>query len=257
MFNSFKRTFKVIYQPNPTTMRTLFLFIMLVGITWLFSCSKDDNSSLPGFPMISSITMGNNPDLNPLELNYNSENKLVNYSFEGTVLHSYTYGNGTVIKKIFGKFEEVLDCEVYTLNNKGQAISCLTFPDGTCTGDSIRTTYEYDENGYMTRMVVVSVANDTAITNYTILDGNVISETSSGDSYEYSYTYDYYYDKSNTIGDENQGIYFLGKQSVNLVRNKISTSVLKTYTYEFDEKGRVSKRSSVPGEDFNYYYSYL
>lgn len=235
----------------------LLLAIMLVGTACLFSCSKDDNDNLPGIPMISSISMGRYPSPNPIKLSYNSENKLVSYSLENTVEHSYTYGNGTVTREIFGFVGQVLAIDVYTLNNKGQAISSVTYADEIGIGESTRTTYEYDENGYMTRKVVVAYPNDSAITIYTVLDGNVISETCSGKSYAYSYTYDYYYDKSNTIGDENQGIYFLGKQSVNLVRKIISDADVRTFTYEFDEKGRVSKQSCVSFSDYNVFYSYL
>jgi len=52
-------------------------------------------------------------------------------------------------------------------------------------------------------------------------------------------------DTLNTIGSENMGLYFIGKQS----RNLVSSSDTDVFTYELDAKGRVHKQST---DDKNY-----
>jgi hypothetical protein len=83
-----------------------------------------------------------------------------------------------------------------------------------------------------------------------VFGGNVIKETNA--------SYEYYIDKNNTIGNENRGIYFLGKDSKNLVKSAKYTGTTVTtvskrkrstsdysYTYEFDSKNRVIKSTKA------------
>ncbi len=82
-----------------------------------------------------------------------------------------------------------------------------------------------------------------------VFGGNVIKETNA--------SYEYYIDKNNTIGNENRGIYFLGKDSKNLVKSAkyigttVPISVRKrstsdySDTYEFDSNDRVIKSTKA------------
>jgi hypothetical protein len=83
-----------------------------------------------------------------------------------------------------------------------------------------------------------------------VLDGNVLKEGTT--------TYEYYLDKINTIGNDNRGMSFMGKDSKNLVKTvKYTGTTVNTvnemkrstsdysYTYEFDSKNRVVKSTKA------------
>lgn len=67
--------------------------------------------------------------------------------------------------------------------------------------------------------------------------------------------YQFYTDKTNTIDYENMGISFLGKQNKNPVKQETNTSIYgsdtnshtTTYTYEYDNKGRITKQIADDG----------
>ena len=86
-----------------------------------------------------------------------------------------------------------------------------------------------------------------------VLDGNVLKVGK-----EETTTYEYYLDKINTIGNDNRGMSFMGKDSKNLVKtvkytgttvNTVSKMKRSTsdysYTYEFDSKNRVVKSTKA------------
>lgn len=64
-------------------------------------------------------------------------------------------------------------------------------------------------------------------------------------SFGVNFFYDYYFDKSNTIGWENEGKFFYGRSSKNLIKREVGITVKgdtihdKFYSYVFDNKERV------------------
>ena len=52
--------------------------------------------------------------------------------------------------------------------------------------------------------------------------------------------YTYYYDKVNTIGNENHGIFFYGRQNNTLLKSQVTNGkVISTFRYVFDALNRV------------------
>jgi hypothetical protein len=82
--------------------------------------------------------------------------------------------------------------------------------------------------------------NDTITYNYDNI-GNLISTVSNG----YTTNYEYYTDKINTIGYYNWGIYFLGKDSKNLIKSAIQNTYTTNFNYTFDSNNRVSKKREI------------
>lgn len=75
----------------------------------------------------------------------------------------------------------------------------------------------------------------------------------------YKTDYSFYTDKTNTIDFENMGIFFLGKQNKNPVRQEIETfsegpGGTIDYTYEYDAKGRITKKTYSFGDYELYTY---
>ena len=70
--------------------------------------------------------------------------------------------------------------------------------------------------------------------------------------YDFTYTFQFSNEK-NTIGMENKGIHFMGKQNKNLINHyRTSDNQIVTFYYQFDDKKRVSKQSWSEGES-DYY----
>jgi len=110
---------------------------------------------------------------------------------------------------------------------------------------------EYDANKYLTKETECNYyyEGDTLKYLYTITNGNVsnmyMTLTDQYNPYVITETFFYYTDKKNTIGDQNRGITFLGKQNNNLLKTLIYdegsyyTPDTIQYNYKFDAKNRV------------------
>lgn len=164
------------------------------------------------------------------------------------------------------------------LNEKGLCIS-------SSADKEVTTTYTYDNNGYRQSMIELddhstysktfTVSNENYVTVITesnspsfqpanmttplFLEKFIILKqaanriptnslkSASEDSYIEKTDFEFYTDKTNTIEYENMGMYFLGRQNKNLVKQETHTSgnlpaYTTSYTYEYDSKGRVTKR---------------
>jgi hypothetical protein len=137
-------------------------------------------------------------------------------------------------------------------------ISKSTYNDSTNYSEKINVIL--DSKGYATKYYN-DLDKDTMVLYYSpdgflkgndnqifeVKDGNVIKQSNA--------TFEYYLDKINTIGNSNKGIYFIGKDSKNLVKSEKYTSSSPnggssiseySYTYEFDSKKRVVKSTRTP-----------
>jgi hypothetical protein len=104
--------------------------------------------------------------------------------------------------------------------------------------------YKYDESGYE-----VEEKSRGDIFTFGYLDGNKIHESHNSSTINYSFNND----KVNTIGQENYGIAYLGKQNKNLIRSYVDPSgITVTYSYEFDSKNRVIKERNGGYKTYNY-----
>jgi hypothetical protein len=118
--------------------------------------------------------------------------------------------------------------------------------------------WEYDENGYLIKQKEywsnLGTKNDTY--GYTCWNNDEITSEGtdvSGNKIGGGVTsISYYIDKVNTVGNENIGIYYFGKQNNCLIKSSIVTfqgnaDTLTSYEYELDSLGRVVKEMKMYG----------
>jgi hypothetical protein len=163
-----------------------------------------------------------------------------------TNTYEYPDANTVVIKTAYERDPETTYEGKFILNYKGLAIRF----------ESTDTTarYFYNSYGFNVTSYVSDPENtrddDPELDNYlTVKDGNMVWDN------EEDYYY-YFEDRKNTLGNENTGVSFFGKDNANLIKaEEISDDLLDVinydYTYDFDSKGRATmqKWESDFGDD--------
>jgi len=97
--------------------------------------------------------------------------------------------------------------------------------------------YEYDSLGYLIQSTSVHPQYGPQYTNYEYECNNMITR---GISIFYEY-----YNKYNTIGNENKGMAHWGKQNNCLVKYEKTSEIRKSYTYKFDSLDRVIEEKLI------------
>jgi hypothetical protein len=193
------------------------------------------------------------------------DGKLVRVDGSDNTYTTLTYESLKVTVSGYEENNSLSFTEIYTLNSKGLATSC------TGTGkkkksmnlspihsllkntSSYTTTFEYNNDGYLIKSTTVE-GSETSVTTLTITDGNSTSGTVTYQGFTVNMIISHNTTKENTIGQENEGVAFLGKQDVNLITSMVysyngTTMMTTTYQYEFDTKGRVIKCTESDGTD--------
>ncbi|HAH22970.1 MAG TPA: hypothetical protein DCL77_04275 [Prolixibacteraceae bacterium] len=126
--------------------------------------------------------------------------------------------------------------------------------------------HEYTTDGVLVKSVYYNSTGEIGLSfDYKVLDGNTIAcylwENDKG-NLKFTVRYDYQFlNLTNTIGNENRGMAFYGKQDKNLLSvYKYENQIINdpggtTYTYEIDTQNRVVKRMEV-GQSELFYDTY-
>ena len=249
---------------NPTPVKSLFLisalFIALFSLTIISGCKKDDNKQ--SATCTNGIKDGTETDIdcggdcNVCTATYRIKTVVsIDYNGDTTSSRAYTYDNTgrltymfeeqpTAIRRRFYYYTNdsivYIDSasggrKVYMLNAQGYAASETHY---TSSSQVFTYNYTYDAQGHLINL------NNTA---YTWANNNLITR---GDGYIYSY----YTDKLNTIGNEKEGLRFLGISSRNLIQKIDVGGISITPTYQFDGLGRIIYRDD--NFSFKEYYTY-
>lgn len=226
----------------------------------LLSCTKSDPNIDNSEFKIASI---NHSQLNGPHVNfdYYPDGKLKKYEYVDDNYGIYEYFNDSIVLKCYSlsssntKINEIEYTRTYYINSSGMADSSkTTYPDQ----QNIQTTYEYDTNGFLVR----TLEGDWEIIN-TVLDENVTYTASyyNGNLLT-SESFEHFGDKLNNTNTSlfncfdysKTGTGFLGKFGKNLQKKSVFTNSGTHYTYEysynFDERGRITKMTVSTG---NYY----
>jgi hypothetical protein len=164
---------------------------------------------------------------------YDSKGRLVseiNDYFTST--YSYISANLISITKSLKNNSSIQNFKVnYILDSKGKVIK--QYSEGT----NDTTKVNYTKEGFplpASSNIQIEVLNENIVKNVNTTNGNTI--------------YEYYLDKINGLGYANHGVYFMGKDSKNLIKSvkweSPGTQKMRSstqYTYEFDSKNRVIK----------------
>lgn len=237
----------------------LFAFLsLLVG----FSACNDSNEPeidqpATGILLIKTMTSsGNYKD--SVHYEYDDSGKLIKISHSQSYYTKYTHKPGKVIMELYMGNTSPEQTNTYLINEEGLATSSYI---GYVIPNIINT-FEYDSNGYK----ILKKANNDTIVTAKILDGNTIVKTEFDRQDKLiNLTMEYQFlTNINTIGDENRGITWEGKQNKNLPSQV--TQVIKThnirseeiteYTYEYDTQNRVTKRTGTRNGALNQTESY-
>jgi hypothetical protein len=103
----------------------------------------------------------------------------------------------------------------------------------------------------MTKVIYDFGSGQETVT-YTISNGNKVGSSDAIIGQTMTSTSQFYTDKNNTVGFQNLGITFLGKQDLNLIQSTTDSfsgsPVTHTYTYQYDSGNRVINSTiTTPG----------
>jgi len=231
-------------------MRYIIFFVF--GLLLFAFCTKKETSpgEMPCTPLISSqhrIIHEDNysgPDTvftQGVEYGYDTLGRLkyeiTSTSWGGpmdTVM--YTYSGNRIIASTGNLYFEYYG---YDLNEQGLAISSYNY-------HLVFWHRSYDPNGYMEQEESgYNYLNTITRCYYSCfnLDREIIQTPEKSGIRTDTNWYEYYQERSNTIGNENRGSAFLGKQN-NLLLKSVRSTINSpySYTYVFDSLGRVKWR---------------
>jgi hypothetical protein len=279
------------YLPAPSSIFLKLPVICLISsILFLSSCDReiaDSPYANDSIPRIKSITeYFNGIKQRETSLTYDTASRLVKIFYNDLFVgHTYydtlVYSGSEVIKTTFSSKNKFLEQEVYTLNSDKLAVLMTdTLGDGSTASKGIYrkagileqegNIYSYDPYGYQILEISTNEYGGIHRFDKSWTAGNLITSV-----YQYmandtailngNSNFSYFTDKRNTIGNENKGISFLGKQNKNLLQtvldNKwLSSDTLRVttnYRYEYDDHNRVVKQYITPLGEENDDVSYI
>jgi hypothetical protein len=241
------------------------LVTLLAGMA-LCGCQKDDDASsnenggtgVKGTPLIATMTLHNEDGVTARSFRYDEKGRLVgevdkrnsaDYYSSTISYEAYKYIWTSVFVESGNKMERT-----GTLNEKGLVTSVTHIC--SIDRDSGTEILEYNSEGYCIHCLLTYKDGIKNENTYTFSGGNLVEGKESFQHNFYDWKYTYYTDRVNTIGVENLGVSFMGKQSKNLIKSETKKETGKevTYTYEFDSKNRVTKQLCSDGSYTEYTY---
>lgn len=243
--------------PFISTMRLQTLIALPCILLAFMACDKSKDElpgTQPGFiPKLSKIAYYEGASLIRITtIQYDTQGRLIKMELTNWRDETYHYGQDIIIREAsFLNSEDTEFIDTLQLNNDGLVI--FDPRDGS--------NYEYTSEGYRQRQFAsfgdysstISNGNTTLTTNRDWVSQNIISTNE----------YTFLPDKLNTIGSENVGITFYGKQDKNLLYEDTFTylyggrhdQTIHHYSYEFDDKNRVKKKMRSDGIYWLYTYA--
>lgn len=229
---------------------SLWLLIAAVGL--LISCSKN-NGNTPGDPTppAGSIKIKTfTGDYGNTNYAYDDQGRLVSRVFPNGAKDEYDYSTpNKIINKYYfpdGSLEGTCDID---LNAAGLAIKKV-YSDG---GPNLYT-FDYDADKNLTKRTVVN-NNGTTVIDYFYTNGSLDSSRYkiNGDHY-YSTYFTYYTNKTDVLNSDSHGQGYDGYFGKYLLKKEEThyadgDQKIWEYSYEFDSKGRVSKRTIKNGQN--------
>jgi hypothetical protein len=246
-------------------MRIKVLFFAVFSIFIIFSsCKESENDELSNStPKLKKVTYYRGDSITSYSIcEYDNSGRLIKLALSDGWYYKFTYASNRIIESRYLTGGNEVGTDTLLLNEKGLVISRAS---GTIT-------YEYDMEGNFVK-INHKTYHPTSYT-YRNENGNTVQITEmDGDSCESIrsvMTNKFLPNTTNTIGTENMGITFNGKQDENLLSetkyirygpvytsesNEIYILYTYEYEYEFDAQKRVTKRKTV-GDIPNTYSTY-
>jgi hypothetical protein len=241
------------------------LLVLLFTAITITSCKKESANRLhTNIKLLrQTTTVFGGDTLSDGTYSYDDQGRVVHILFWDSTYSIYHYGDKTVDMIHYARFGKPYTHSIYTLNSDGLAISSIDTgfsykakpgmtgslsPSGL--NQAWTETFEYDVNGFLIKEVQTMSWGVSYTQVFTVSGGNTTHlsyQVSAGLS-----TYDYQFipGSVNTIGQENFGIFYEGRQNTGLILSETINhndggiaTVTRNYTYEFDNKNRVTKKT--------------
>lgn len=247
------------FKKCPTLISTIRLqtLIALPCILLAFMACDKSKDELPGtqpelIPKLSKITYYEGASLIRITtIQYDAQGRLIKMDLTNWRDETYQYGQSSIIRQVsFLNSDAPEYIDTLQLNTDGLVIF----------DPHDESNYEYTPEGYRLRQYasygdyssIVSNGNTTITTQRDWESQHIISTNE----------YTFLPDKLNTVGSENVGIAFYGKQDKNLLSEDMFTylyggrhdQTIHHYSYEFDNKNRVKKKMRSDGIYWLYTY---
>ena len=237
--------------------------VLLIGIIAISSCKKDSKNSGLSVTRILKVNIQSGIYSYDMTYQYDDAFRAKKIARENGNFKTYDYADSTVTVKTYNSTgTSLISTEIYIVNSKGLAKS-LQGSGSYKTSGTWSGKYEYDNDGYLTKEIFTSTIETGHTVFYTIKDGNMITKAFLYSGQYDSTFYENFTSSKNTIGNDNIGLSFLGRQNVSLytlVNEKSSTHATSphTCTYEFDSQNRVKiVRSGEGGSATTITYTYV
>jgi YD repeat-containing protein len=222
-------------------MKHTLIFLLTATLVVTAGCKKENKKSAPA--VLKSVT--NSGSGVTTSYSYDGNGRATEIANSNGTKTTITY-TGDTVTEVYSEAGNVVSVKAILLSN-GLAVSSITTNgSGTITGF---TDYTFDGNGFLVAEVNYD-ANHQYINRkeYAINDGDIKIWTNRDtlvNENNFEYYYDHYYiEQKNTIGNNNRGLTYYGKNSGRLT--KISTrynyylgNLRYSHGYTFDEYNRV------------------
>ena len=176
---------------------------------------------------------------------YDAQGRALKVDYGNGSKKEYEYAPGLVTRKYFNTSGIYQYSQVEELNTDGNSIRSTKVNQA---GSEILYTYNPDKT--LAKQIIKST-NSTFVFDYFWSNGNMdsVRYSSQAGTWYYTYVKTYFTDKPNVLSNAAFGEEYWGKSSNNLLKASImynpdgSTGVTETYSYEFDNHGRVIKQT--------------
>lgn len=242
------------------------LLFMAIGLLCFTSCSKDDSDAKPEVIRLKTATSTIQNESSSMIFSYNEDNRLTKCQYDDASYDTILYYADSIIINSYIAPATLYSKSVYQLNSKGLAVTgeCTYYVKSSAKvsvfspfhfpNASAIYTYKYDANGYLVEMTEIAEGTTSTYT-YVIENGNTVSQTVYLGTIPIQASITFDTGKKNTIGNENKGVDFMGKQDNNLMTNVTVSaySYSLNVEYEFDAKNRVTKQSIPDAYSYGFY----
>lgn len=234
----------------------LLFFILIWAMVWI-SCKKDEpDGPKINIPLISTITIDAGVFTSFDSFKYDNRGRRIYSSSKMTYNNTtnyyqtfYTYSGSSFTDESYRNGVKQSGT-VYYLNNQGL---CDYFRRGDETD-----TFKYNPDNFRISKIINSPSFKMVSFN-TVENENTVrlqaTSTAAGGSVSTNvFEFSFYNDTINTIGPENSGLPFFGRQDKNLMKTNMSTINKFHYTYILDKQNRVLQQTASSGERYIFTY---
>lgn len=240
-------------------MNSKFLLFALLGLLVGFgACNETDEPDQPliSIPLVKTmiICCGNYTD--SVHYEYDPAGRLIKASQSPNQYSKYTYTLGEILIESYINKTTPEQTTSISVNEKGVATSAKI--------GAYVSSLKYDSIGYL----VLEKLDDDTLYYANISDGNTVKKKHfSQDKFTYTTKTYQFLTNNNTIGCENNGITWMGKQDKNLpsketqvfTTHSLNRESITDFIYEYDAHNRVKKRTTIKDgeiyliESYTYY----